>query len=447
MLGARATRSVRALVTIITGAILWASIATVAFAADKTFSATVTPTLVAGASYGEGARASGFISLNLKNESNQARLGSANVTAPAGIVLTAPPVAPAATSSVGTANVVGGVLQLRSLDLAPGASVNVTFPGRVECGANHAAYVWTFSVKQANDFNGTGNDLTQVLGPTTNGVSGNCGIVFSKGPKSAEKAPTAITNAIYNPAGDPVTVTVMDGAGLDTVAWWSGSVSLAIGDDPSGGTAAIGGTTSGNASGGSVTLAPSISKAASGYSLLATAAPNAGASSGTSTAAVESANFNIVDDAGVCSSATSTCSAESQGPKTKVLVQAGTTNGASGDVVILSFNDPAVTAPSCGDGTYQPVENNLIIFNVTKSDGTTASGRAKTATLTLPAAFVTKSASKYQVCYQGATGPAMFLAACSNRNGVPCIVAQALDKDKNLVIVVSAPGGDPKLNF
>jgi hypothetical protein len=445
MLGARATRSVRALVTIITGAILWASIATVAFAADKTFSATVTPTLVAGASYGEGARASGFISLNLKNESNQARLGSANVTAPAGIVLTAPPVAPSATSSVGTANVVGGVLQLRSLDLAPGASVNVTFPGRVECGANHAAYVWTFSVKQANDFNGTGNDLAQVLGPTTNAVSGNCGIVFSKGPKSAEKAPTAITNAIYNPAGDPVTVTVKDGAGLDTVAWWSGSVSLAIGDDPSGGTAILGGTTSGNASGGSVTLAPSISKAASGYSLLATAAPNAGASSGTSTAAVESANFNIVDDADICASASSTCKAQSQGPKTNALVTAGT-GGAANDLVILSLNDPAVSPPACGGG-YVPTSD-LIVFNVTTSNGTTASNRAKTATLTMPAAFVTKSASKYQVCFQGETGPAQFLTACATKNPVlPCVLAQALDKDKNLVIVVAAPTGDPKVNF
>jgi hypothetical protein len=445
MLRARATRSLRVLVTIITGAILWTSIATVAFAADKTFSATVTPTLVAGASYGEGARASIFISLNLKNESNQARLGSANVTAPAGVALTAPPVGPAATSSVGTANVVGGVLQLRNLDLAPGASVNVTFPGRVECAANHANYIWAFVVKQANDFKGTGNDLVQVLGPTTNTISGNCGIVFSKQPMSAEKAPTKITNAIYNPAGDPVTVTVKDGAGLDTVTWWSGSVSLAIGDDPSNGTAVIGGTTSGSASGGSVALAPSISKAASGYSLLATAAPNAGASSGTSTAAVESSSFNIVDDADICASATSTCKAQSQGPKTNALVTAGT-GGAAGDLVILSLNDPAVTAPSCGGG-YVPTSD-LIVFNVTTDDGTTAANRSKTVTLTMPALLVTKSASKYQVCFQGETGPAQFLTACANKNPVlPCVLSQALDKDKNLVIVVAAPTGDPKLNF
>jgi hypothetical protein len=440
MLGARATRSLRALVTIITGAILWTSIATVALAADKTFSATVAPgALVAGASYGEGARAASKITLTIVNESNQARLGSANVTPPPGIVATA------ATSSVGTAAIAAGVIQLRNLDLAPDANVSVAISARVECGANHASYVWGFAVKQANDFLGTGNDLVKVGPATANTVTSNCAPTFSKQPKSAEKAPTKITNAIYNPAGDPVTVTVKDGAGLDTVTWWSGTVSLAIGDDPSSGTAVLGGTISGSVSAGSVTLAPTISKAASGYSLLATAAPNAGASSGTSTAAVESASFNIVDDADICASATSTCKAQSQGPKTNALVTAGT-GGAANDLVILSLNDPAVTAPSCGGG-YVPTSD-LIVFNVTTSDGTTAANRSKTATLTTPALLVTKSASKYQVCFQGETGPAQFLTACANKNPVlPCVLSQALDKDKNLVIVVAAPTGDPKLNF
>jgi hypothetical protein len=439
MLGARTTRSGRALVTIVTGAILWASIVTVAFAADKTFSASVSPVpLVAGASYGEGARAASKITLTIVNESNQAQLGSANVTAPAGITVTA------ATSNVGTASLVAGVIQLRNLNLAPAGNVAVSISARVECGANHASYTWQFAVKQANDFNGTGNDLAQV-GSTTNTVTGNCGIVFSKQPKASEKDPTPITNAIYNPAGDPVTVTVKDGAGLDTVAWWSGTVALAIGDDPSLGVAAIGGTSSGSVSGGSVALAPTINKAASGYSLLATASPAAGASSGTSNAAVESDNFNIVDDANACVSSTTKCQSHSQGPKTDVVVEAGT-GGAAGDVVILSLNDPSVTAPNCGGGYV--VSSELVVLNVTTSDGVTPSSRPKTATLTMAAQFVTQSASKYQVCYQGATGPAAFLAACANKNPVlPCILSKTIDKFKNLVIVVAAPGGDPKMNF
>lgn len=439
MLGARATRLGRTLVTIVTGAILWSLIATVALAADKTFSATVAPgALVAGASYGEGARAASKITLTIVNESNQARLGSANVTPPAGIVATA------ATSSVGTAAVVAGVIELRNLDLAPGANVSVAISARVECGANHATYVWAFAVKQANDFKGTGNDLAKVGPATANTVTSNCAVVFSKQPKAAENHPTAITSAIYNPAGDSVTVTVMDGAGVDSVPWWSGSVSLAIGDDPSGGTATIGGTTSGSASGGSVTFAPTISHAASGYSLLATASPAAGASSGTSTVPVESDNFNIVDDADICANANSKCKAQSQGPKTTAAVEAAT-GGAAGDLVILSLNDPAVTPPSCG--TYVATSE-LFVFNVTTSDGSTASTRSKTATFTMAAQFVTQSASKYEVCYQGATGAAQLLAACANRNPVlPCVLSKTLDKSKNLVIVVAAPGGDPKMNF
>jgi hypothetical protein len=443
MFRARATRLHRLLVPFVSGAILWSLIATAAFAADKTFSATVNPVpLTAGASYGEGARAASKISLTIVNESNQARLGSANVTAPEGLTVTA------SSSSVGTNPnpVVGGsVIQLRNLDLGPGGSVIVSISARVECASNHASYVWGFAVKQANDFNGTGNDLAKVGALTANTVTGACGIAFSKQPKAAENAPTSITNKIYDPAGDSVTVTVMDSAGLDSVPWWSGSVSLAIGDDPTAGQAVIGGTTSGNAQNGNVTFAPTISLAASGYSLLATASPNAGPSSGTSPAAVESDNFNIVDDADICVNASSKCKAESQGPKTKAVVEAGT-GGAEGDLVILSLNDPAVTPPSCGGG-YVPTSE-LFVFNVTTSNGSTASNRPKTATFTMAAQFVTQSASKYQVCFQGNSGPATFLAGCATKNPVlPCIVSKALDKSKNLVIVVAAPGGDPKVHF
>jgi hypothetical protein len=467
MLGARATRSGRTLVTIVTGAILWTSIASVALAADKTYSATVSPVLVAGASYGEGLRATSFISLNLKNESNQARLGSANVTAPPGIVLTAPPVAPAATSSVGTANVVGGVLQLRNLDLAPGLSVNVTVPGRVECsGTNHAQqYLWTFVVKQANDFNGTGNDLAQV-GSTTNTVSGNCAIVFSKQPKSSEKAPVAITSKIYDPAGPAVTVTVVDGDAYDTVAWWSGTVTLTKGDDPTGGAAGLGGTKSGLASGGSVTFAPTIDLSGSRYTVNAKATPTVGSASvGTSDALVPSAPFNIVDDAMICG-ASGVCSATSKGPKTEAIVDA-TAQGSAGALVILSINDPTLPTLDC-PGYDESPDVAVISYNVTTLDGSTpAPDRAKVATFTLLAPYVTRSASKYEVCYasnrqfptkSGAlatldpnTGLYKgLLPACVNKTlePSPCVVSKALDnKTKDLVIVVSSPPGDPQAKF
>jgi hypothetical protein len=453
MFRARATRLHRILVPFVSGAILWSLIATAAFAADKAYSATVSPSaLVAGASYGEGARASSKITLTIVNESNQARLGSANVTVPAGIKPTL------ALPSVGTtpAAIAGQVIQLRNLDLAPTAIVTVAISARVECGANHGSYDWAFVVKQANDFNGTGNDLAPAGPLPSNTVTGNCALAFTKQPRAAENAPAIITNVIYedqglpHPTANPVTVSVLDAEGLD-VSWWNGTIDLAVGDVPTGGATSLGGTASGTTMTGSVRFAPTIALAGSGYSLTATPTPSDAASTGViASPAKESDNFNIVDDAGVCETANGKCHAESQGPKTNILVEADTADGAAaGDLVILTINEAGVQAPSCAG--YAPINpTEFFAFIVTTSNGTTTSIRPKTATLRLGAQFVTQSASKYQVCFQGASGSARLLSACANKNPVlPCIMSKGLDKQKNLVIVVAAPGGggDPRVQF
>ena len=339
----------------------------------------------------EDSGVSSTILITLTNTSTQAALGSADIGAPAGIRLTS------AASTVGSATLVGdSLVQVRSLGLAPGESTVVSLGAEVECAANQPAYVWAFNVKQANDFNGTpGNNLEQNA-PATSTIDGTCQVAFSAEPSHAEKAPVAITSVIYDPAGAPVTVRITDATGTDTVAWWSGSISLALGDDPSVGAAVIGGTITAAVSGGSATFAPTISRSASGYSLLATATPTAGtASVGTSGAAVESASFNIVDDAEICQ-ATSSCSATAgDGGKTKATVTASATNGQAGDLVILSINDPTLSL-DC-DGYVET--SDLIAFDVTTSNGSDPSGRSKTLTMTLAAAEVTKSASKYEVCW------------------------------------------------
>ncbi len=411
-------------------------------AADKSFHATVAPgPLVAGASYGVGGRPA--IILTITNTSNQAQLGSANVTVPAGILPTAVAVVP------GTGEVAGQVLELRSLDLQPLESAVVHVSAQVECASNQAPYTWGFAVKQANDFNGTpGNDLVQDA-PVVNTVTGICGITYAAQPRHAEKAPVAITNAIYNPAGAPVAVSVLSGDGGQIVAWWSGTITLTIGDVPAGASPILGGTLTGSAVNGVVTFAPTISASATGYSLDATASATSGtASVGTSTAALESNNFNIVDDATICAASTA-CEATATGPTTVARV-AASSNGLNGDLVILSINDPTVPPPDCaGYGAT----SELIVFNVTGADGQTpAVGRSKLTTLTLAAIFVTKSASKYQVCYEddiAPLGPAL-LPTCVSRNPdplVPCVKSKALDKAKNLVIVVYSPPGDPKLRL
>jgi hypothetical protein len=418
------------------------------FAADKQYSATVSPgALVAGASYGEGARSNSFVTLTLVNESNQARLGSANVTPPAGIA------ASAATSSVGTspAPVVGGIIQLRNLDLAPGASVTVSITARVEC-ASRGAYTWSFDVKQANDFNGTGNDLTPT-GPTTNTVVGNCAVGWTTQPASSEDAPTLIRSEIYDPSSDPIAVTVRDGAGLDTVRWWSGAINLSIGDNLSGGDPGLSGT-AGTGSNGVFTFAPTIDVSSSGYSLLATATPTTGtASVGTSTAAVESANFNIVDDAEICE-ANKACSVTSKGPKSDVAVAASGTNGLDGDLVILTINDPTLVLDCAG---YTETSD-LVFVNITKADGVTPSDRAFRATITIPVQFVTKSsASKYDVCFEsviqfetksGTMALKGLLPACIGKTPTPpCIETKVIERDGDLFVAILVPPGDPKSNM
>lgn len=433
----------RSSVTIIAALLVWASAATTAIAAaEKSFTATVNPEpLVAGASYGEGARATSYITLLITNTSNQANLGSANVTAPTGITLTG-------ASPSGIATVVGAsLLELRSLDLAPGGVATVSISARVECAANNGPYTWGFNVKQANDFNGTpGNDLVQDAS-VTNTIWGTCGLEFSKQPKHSEKAPVVITNNIYDPAGEAVTVTVKDAASVDTVAWWSGDITLAIGEDPGADDAVLGGTISGSTTVGPVEFAPTINLSASGYTLTATASPTAGTpSAGTSTGPIYSNAFNIVDDAAICAVA-ATCFAEAGvNQKTKARVDAKAVNGAAGDLVILAINptnDPIANFSCAGYTTV----SDTIVFNVTAADGTSSSQRAKTATLTLAASAVTKSASKYQVCYNDGTVVKLLPTCTVKTPSPPCVVSKTLDRVKNLVIVVSAPPGDPGLKF
>jgi hypothetical protein len=472
MFKARSNTSRRALVPVVAGIMLWSSLASVVVAADKTFSASVGPSpLVAGATYGEEAREASPLTITITNTSTaQTQLGSANVTAPVGVLF----IADTASSSVGTATHVGSsLIELRSLALAPTASVVVTVSAQVECATNPAhPYTWGFVTKQANDFNGTGNELSQDA-PVSSTVFGTCGIVFSAQPAHSENSPAennqavAITSKIYDPSGPPVEVTVRDGLSVDTVPWWSGTITLTKGNDPSAGDIAVlSGDLSGSASGGSVTFAPEIDLSGSGYTLRATAEPTPGSASvGTSATPVPSAPFDIVDDAGVCvASDPASCFAEAKGPTTKAAVRAATQGSeGDGDLVILSINDPTVAFDCAG----YSATSDVIEYNVTKDDGVASTERAKVATFTLDAAAVTKSASKYEVCYSsnkqfltksGAPAPLVgtppayvgLLPACVKRNPdpqQPCVVSKVLDKQKNLVIVVSSPPGDPAGKF
>ena len=426
----------RALVVTVAMLLAWASIAATASAAPnkKTYTTSLSPSaLIAGHTYTGPATA---IAYTIRNTSTSAELGSADVTVPVGVVPSA------VASTEGTVTLAGSVIQLRNLALAPGESAVVSVTAQVECGSNHAPYVWTTRTKQSNDFNGTGNDLSGTS--PTNSVVGTCGLSFTKQPKHSEKSPEIIRSAIYNPAGNPVTVTVLDGAGDQTVTWWSGTVALTLGDDPTDG-ATLGGGLSGSPVNGVATFTPSIDIAATGYSLVATAAPTAGSpSAGTTSAGLESNSFNIVDDATICGIGVGCSARAGDNQKTSAKVDASAAGGAAGDLVILSINDPAYEV-DCGG--YQETSD-VIFFNVTDSGGIDPSKRSKITTMTLLASFVTKSASKYQVCYDDMVQAPFLLPKCDNQNpDPPCILSKELNQAKNLVIVVSSPPGDPAMKF
>ena len=125
--------------------------ATTAPAATKDFSMTVAPGAVpAGVPVNMAA--------TIRNLTAQQRLGSANVSPPAGFAAVS--VTSLSRPQPATATIVGGVVQLRELSLPPQGSVTVALQVTTPCSVG-VSPDWTVVAKQANDFSGLpGNSLT-----------------------------------------------------------------------------------------------------------------------------------------------------------------------------------------------------------------------------------------------------------------------------------------------
>ena len=115
----------------------------------------------------------------ITNLTTSQTLGSANLTAPAGLSLVANS---ASLSGPGTATVSGNVVQLRNLNVAPGASViatvNVTVQSTTPCA--ESSFTWMVAAKQSNDFNGTGNDFGPLSSDSSLTTSVTCGGTFTQ---------------------------------------------------------------------------------------------------------------------------------------------------------------------------------------------------------------------------------------------------------------------------
>ncbi len=130
-----------------------------ATAATKDYSLTIAPDTV-------GAGVPVNIAATFKNLNTTQRLGSANLTPPPGYAVQG--IASFSQPAPATATAVDGVVQLRNLSLAPQQSATVTMSVLTPCSPPATAD-WNAAVKQANDFNGTGNDL--VLDPALSSVT------------------------------------------------------------------------------------------------------------------------------------------------------------------------------------------------------------------------------------------------------------------------------------
>ena len=121
--------------------------------------ASATPTKPYSAVLTAGADASGLtVTAVITNETTTQQLGSVDLTAPPGYKLTGGGSVVLSGGGTGTFSVVGNVVELRNLNLAPGQSATATIDiASSPCSAS----TWSVEAKQANNFSGLpGNDLT-----------------------------------------------------------------------------------------------------------------------------------------------------------------------------------------------------------------------------------------------------------------------------------------------
>lgn len=424
--------------------------ATAAIADDhspKTFAAaiTVVPDSAPSDPGAQGwAGAAPRITISITNRAREQRIGSANVTVPAGIVLE--PGAPVTLSPAGgtAPAVAGGIVKLRNLALKPGRTVTLSLTARLPCAPANP-YVWVTAVKQSNDFNGTGNNFTIVTPQPALRADGRCSLAFTADgqPASAQRT-TTITADAYTPASPrPVRVEVLDGGGAARVTWWTAPVALALGANPAGGT--LTGSLTAVPTAGVAAFAPVLDRSSGGYRLTATSA-------GITAPGPLSTAFAIVDTAQRCTTG-ATCTGSSSRGNTQATVTSG--DAATGDLLLLSLGPADAPALDCPSYTET---GEILAFDVT-----TGTGGAAAATKTVRYAVLSpsRSASQYQVCFRS---PMPFTARtrlpaprqpdgtflgllpdCSKYSPAPpCVRSRSGGKGGTPVnLTVLAPQGDP----
>jgi hypothetical protein len=144
----------------------------------------------------------------IRNEASPQTLGSVQISAPAGFMITGASVAPGAS---GTASFTSSSALFLDLSLAPGAEATLTVSATVPCGPS--SYTWGIAAKQSNDFNGTGNNfqLDPNSASSLNGtLTGSCTV--------QPCPPSALCSASASSATTSGTVTTSSAVPGDSIA-------------------------------------------------------------------------------------------------------------------------------------------------------------------------------------------------------------------------------------
>jgi hypothetical protein len=373
----------------------------------------------------------------ITNEAAAQQLGSVQISAPVGFVITGAP---------GSARLTSSSALFLNLSLAPSATTTLTVSAALPCSGG--SYQWAIEAKQSNEFHGYGNDFQ--LDPASRGnlsgwVTGSCSLAFTSDGEPAGTAVNAVITSAVGSQGGPVKVEVLDGYG-EVATSSTAAVTVAIGSEP--GSGSLSGTLTVSATGGVAAFSDlSIDQPGDGYTLTATSPGFTPATSDP---------FKIWESLQRCS--TTPCSASASTATTSATV---TTSSAipSGDFFGFALGGVDF---NCG-GTYQRVSD-PVSFEVFSPSGVALPSARFTASLQIDKAAVQASgrtgASQWQICFAstqpfraltGTSGTALIggvsyqtglLPDCSNCPAAPCVQARHKTKAGDVVVTFLAPG-DP----
>jgi hypothetical protein len=420
-------------VAVVMGGLLAALGATAAGASSTSCTSSGKCYLTAVAPQSVAAGVSQAFTVTVTNEATTQTLGSVQVTAPSGFVVTG--------AAGGTASHTAGSALFLNLGLSNSQSATLTVDATAPCSGSSSG--WGVEAKQSNQFNGSGNDF--VLDPASSlaaTVSGSCSLKFVNQPNGTAVG-MPITTKVGG-TGSPVSVEVLDGNG-NLLTSSTVPVTVAIGANPGSGT--LSGTTTVSASGGVAGFPGlSINQTGSGYTL--------GATSPGITPAPPSSFFDIWGSLQSCSG--QQCSGSSSSKTTSGTVT--TSSAGSGQFLGVGLGGVSY---ACG-GSYQPLSDPLS-FDVLSQSGVASSSALFTVTLELSKQVVQSSghpgASTWQICFgsdvpftalPGTSGTATIggvtyytglLPGCNNaETNAPCVLSQNKDNAGNEIVTFLGTG-------